>query len=273
MPSFTSLLLLQDNAQSVLLSLGSQTGQRAAYDPFGYHFEAVARVAFNGQVREAISECYLLGHGHRAYSPSLRRFLRPDALSPFGAGGLNGYVYCKGDPVNNQDPMGTTSIGTVLVGALFIASGVYLVTRDEPISKVAGYLVIAVGGFAALTGLFLGSGRGGIDSIKFRYRPSSQSSQGARNRMNSRSSVSSSSSSSSSAIPRSSRAPSRGNLPAGDSPIARRLPAYPRAMGIEPRTIISAAQPPPISQRPLVRKPPLHGSNWTLRSSPTNSVT
>ena len=40
------------------------------------------------------------------YRPVLRRFLAPDADSPFGEGGLNTYAYCAGDPVNRVDPSG-----------------------------------------------------------------------------------------------------------------------------------------------------------------------
>jgi hypothetical protein len=36
----------------------------------------------------------------------LRRFYSADKLSPFGAGGVNAYAYCQGDPVNNVDPSG-----------------------------------------------------------------------------------------------------------------------------------------------------------------------
>ncbi|RZI87154.1 MAG: RHS repeat-associated core domain-containing protein [Pseudomonas sp.] len=50
----------------------------------------------------------LLGNGHRAYSPSLMKFLSPDSLSPFGSGGLNAYAYCLNDPVNLTDPTGKT---------------------------------------------------------------------------------------------------------------------------------------------------------------------
>ncbi|WP_397457346.1 RHS repeat-associated core domain-containing protein, partial [Pseudomonas versuta] len=34
------------------------------------------------------------------------RFHSRDSLSPFGEGGLNGYAYCAGDPVNRIDPSG-----------------------------------------------------------------------------------------------------------------------------------------------------------------------
>jgi RHS repeat-associated protein len=57
-------------------------------------------------LREANIGWYLLGNGYRAYNPRLMRFHSPDSWSPFGRGGLNPYMYCVGDPVNNSDPTG-----------------------------------------------------------------------------------------------------------------------------------------------------------------------
>ncbi|WP_081263218.1 RHS repeat-associated core domain-containing protein [Pseudomonas putida] len=64
------------------------------------------RVGFNGELLECITGHYLLGNGYRAYSPLLMIFIQPDSWSPFGAGGLNPYCYCVGDPVNYRDPSG-----------------------------------------------------------------------------------------------------------------------------------------------------------------------
>lgn len=44
--------------------------------------------------------------GYRAYDPVVGRFLQMDSMSPFGAGGLNGYAYANNDPVNFWDPTG-----------------------------------------------------------------------------------------------------------------------------------------------------------------------
>jgi RHS repeat-associated protein len=49
---------------------------------------------------------YPLGNGYRLYDPVIMRFNKPDNMSPFGAGGLNAYVYCKGDPANYEDSTG-----------------------------------------------------------------------------------------------------------------------------------------------------------------------
>lgn len=65
--------------------------------------------AFAGEVLEADAGWYMLGE--RAYSPALRRFIAPDATSPFDGGGVNRYAYCGGDPVNRIDPSGHTWLG------------------------------------------------------------------------------------------------------------------------------------------------------------------
>ncbi|EJL89509.1 RHS repeat-associated core domain protein containing protein [Herbaspirillum sp. CF444] len=85
-------------------------------------------LGYNGQRRDAVSGTYHLGNGYRAYNPVLMRFNCPDNWSPFGAGGINPYAYCDGDPVNRADPSGHLSNGTIfgLVGGLIggIALGV-----------------------------------------------------------------------------------------------------------------------------------------------------
>ncbi|NNJ18092.1 RHS repeat-associated core domain-containing protein [Pseudomonas putida CSV86] len=63
-------------------------------------------LGFNGELFEHTTGHCLLGNGYRAYSPLLMIFIQPDSWSPFGAGGLNAYAYCKGDPVNAADPTG-----------------------------------------------------------------------------------------------------------------------------------------------------------------------
>uniref|UniRef100_UPI0006650D9E RHS repeat-associated core domain-containing protein n=1 Tax=Enterobacter bugandensis TaxID=881260 RepID=UPI0006650D9E len=64
---------------------------------------------FNGERMDPVSGHSHLGNGYRAYSPELVRFTCPDNLSPLGAGGINPYAYCAGDPVNHADPTGHLS--------------------------------------------------------------------------------------------------------------------------------------------------------------------
>jgi len=63
-----------------------------------------ARSRYTGERVETDPGWYLFGR--RPYDPVLQRFLAPDALSPFDAGGVNRYAYCGGDPINRIDPSG-----------------------------------------------------------------------------------------------------------------------------------------------------------------------
>lgn len=83
---------------------------QSAYSAYGYRSASQRMLGFNGGRVDRATGCYLLGNGHRAFSPCLMRFINSDSMSPFDAGGLNSYVYCLGDPVNRQDPQGTVSI-------------------------------------------------------------------------------------------------------------------------------------------------------------------
>lgn len=80
-----------------------------AYTPYGYIDRQARRVAmfgFNGDRYDPLTGNYPLGQGYRSYSPTLMRFHKPDALSPFGLGGFNAYAYCNGDPLNYRDDTG-----------------------------------------------------------------------------------------------------------------------------------------------------------------------
>ncbi|WP_447739210.1 RHS repeat-associated core domain-containing protein [Pseudomonas laurentiana] len=81
--------------------------QVLSYTAYG-HLPArvTAGLGFNGELRDSVMQAYALGNGHRFYRPALMRFLNPDAMSPFGRGGVNAYCYCEGDPINNADPSG-----------------------------------------------------------------------------------------------------------------------------------------------------------------------
>lgn len=101
MPTF---LLNIDRQQSVL---GSTSFHSRAYSPYGALSTAVGpELGFCGQHRDRLTQNYPLGNGYRFYSPTMMRFYSPDSISPFGAGGLNAYAYCLGDPVNHRDPGG-----------------------------------------------------------------------------------------------------------------------------------------------------------------------
>ena len=92
------------------LSLSGGTSTAFAWSPFGgvagRSGNTTSLPGFNGEREDPLSGVTHLGNGYRAYSPALRRFTCPDSESPFGEGGINPYVYCNHDPVNNTDPSG-----------------------------------------------------------------------------------------------------------------------------------------------------------------------
>lgn len=104
----TSTLLGTDAQRSVLHAVSGTKQQVFAYSPFGHTpaMQAHHLLGFNGERADSITGHYLLGNGYRAFNPVLMRFNSPDSLSPMGAGGINAYAYCMGDPINHVDPSG-----------------------------------------------------------------------------------------------------------------------------------------------------------------------
>ncbi|MEE4946319.1 RHS repeat-associated core domain-containing protein, partial [Pseudomonas alliivorans] len=101
--------LLMTNASNTVLGESTEGALRlATYSAYGEASgdELHCQLGFNGELRDTVSDWYLLGRGYRAYNPALMRFHSPDALSPFGSGGLNPYSYCLGNPIAFQDPTG-----------------------------------------------------------------------------------------------------------------------------------------------------------------------
>jgi len=93
------------------------------YSPYGYAeqwLKSQSLLSFNTEHLDRVSGCYLLGNGHRCYSPVLMRFFAPDRLAPFGPGGINLYAYCLGDPVNRHDPDGQASSFADMFRSVFL---------------------------------------------------------------------------------------------------------------------------------------------------------
>ncbi|MFP3516097.1 RHS repeat-associated core domain-containing protein [Pseudomonas sp. SIMBA_077] len=102
-------LLATDAQRSVVHALSSSGHHAQAYSVYGHPRIQSGQqrlLGFNGEAPDPLTGHYLLGNGHRGYNPVLMRFNSPDALSPFGKGGINTYAYCSGDPVNRSDPSG-----------------------------------------------------------------------------------------------------------------------------------------------------------------------
>lgn len=108
MPTAT-ILLAADRPRSILWCSEDQQSHAFTYTAYGYSGPvgvSSAALGFNGQHCDSLTGLYFLGNGYRVFSPVLMRFLSTDSLSPFGAGGVNAYSYCTGDPVNKVDPSG-----------------------------------------------------------------------------------------------------------------------------------------------------------------------
>lgn len=135
-----TMLLAVDLKNSVLAEIDASNPNQIAYSPYGQQSskrEVMTRLGFNGEMREAKPEWYLLGNGYRTYNPRLMRFHSPDSLSPFGEGGLNAYMYCGGEPVMNSDPTGHY-FGWISTGAQKIFGGLRtLTTRTASIATTA----------------------------------------------------------------------------------------------------------------------------------------
>ncbi|WP_433963111.1 RHS repeat-associated core domain-containing protein [Pseudomonas kurunegalensis] len=86
-------------------------------------YQYASMLRFNGQRKESATGHYLLGNGYRAFNTVLMRFHSPDSLSPMGAGGLNCYAYCGGDPVNNTDPSGHEIVSKVKLPSIRLKVG------------------------------------------------------------------------------------------------------------------------------------------------------
>ena len=173
-----TLLLGTDLQRSVLHSLNGALQHPRAYTPYGHQGGQQGLLGFNGEAPNPLTGHYLLGNGHRAYNPVLMRFNSPDTLSPFGAGGLNSYCYCLGDPVNRVDPNGQFSFALIAPAILAISGlagtingaipsvGFYASFKAVKAGtaktvhkiKVAGVMLTAAGGVIGATRLSMAVG-------------------------------------------------------------------------------------------------------------------
>ena len=132
----------QNNSLFWSRQVGSASGKHHSWSPWGNGKPNAALPGFNGERVDPVSGAYHLGNGYRAYNPVLRRFNCPDSMSPFGAGGINPYAYCAGDPVNHTDPSGHMRLRTI--ASITIASLAILGTV-----VTAGSSIVAAGGIMA----------------------------------------------------------------------------------------------------------------------------
>lgn len=139
-------------------------------------------LGFNGERQDKVIGSYFLGNGYRVYNPRIKRFQAYDRLSPFEQGGINGYAYCLGDPINIRDPSGHFAILGLLIGAIIgavvgaaisaaaegIRAAVTRTTFDWKQVGIGAALGFISGGFgAAAKGLKMGAqiGLAATDSV------------------------------------------------------------------------------------------------------------
>lgn len=129
---------------SVLLTTDGTNNEEHAYTPYGDRSPeaSTAVLGYTGERTDPDTGWLHLGNGYRPYHPGLMRFTAPDSLSPFGAGGINPYTYCAGDPINHTDPTGHLSWGAWLsigIGIVGLAAAVF----------TGGASIVAAGGLIA----------------------------------------------------------------------------------------------------------------------------
>ncbi|MCW7762629.1 RHS repeat domain-containing protein [Photorhabdus luminescens] len=102
-----------DNQGSVIQITGNTTTDYRSYTPLGYTPDigsgenlSDSDKGYIGQPTDPMSGDQLLGNGYRGYNPRIGCFMSQDRDSPFGRGGLNGYEFDNGNPINNTDPSG-----------------------------------------------------------------------------------------------------------------------------------------------------------------------
>jgi RHS repeat-associated protein len=140
-----------DQQQSVLTHVSGVQRSDVVYSPYGYHPAeggVFGLMGFNGEQLDPLTGLYLLGNGYRAYSPTLMRFLSPDSMSPFGAGGLNPYAYCLGDPINRVDPTGHVSwqsLAGIALSVFSIAASILTFGATTPLAIASLTLAVASG--------------------------------------------------------------------------------------------------------------------------------
>ncbi len=116
------------------------------------------RLLFPG--REYLVPLGLYDHRHRAYSPTLGRFLQVDPVA-FAGGDVNLYRFCANKPVNFVDPYGETPLVTAGVGG--VIGGLVAVVqaiRSGACWDEVGYAALRGAATGAVAGLVMGCGGG-----------------------------------------------------------------------------------------------------------------
>ncbi|WP_338637431.1 RHS repeat-associated core domain-containing protein [Spirobacillus cienkowskii] len=143
---------------------------------------------FNGELFDKTSGFQILGNGYRAYSPRLQRFIQYDEHSPFGKGGINGYIYANNNPIMFYDPTGEYAesilacsvLGAAImgIGGTIYAAGSFF-KWSMAVMKATSHLKLGWVGIGGLTGL--SAGATGIASSVYGYKSTKASEAGDKN--------------------------------------------------------------------------------------------
>ena len=113
---------------------------------------------FQGHRLDLTLGVYHTGNGYRIYDPAIYRFMQYDReMSPFGAGGLNGYAYVMNDPFNQIDPDGRFSFGAFFRGLISAIVSVVAFVITVATAGVAAPLAIGLAGVAMAAGVVSGA--------------------------------------------------------------------------------------------------------------------
>ncbi|MFD9823549.1 RHS repeat-associated core domain-containing protein [Streptomyces violascens] len=150
-------LLTTDTTHTIRLAASGTRQDTYAPTPYGQNPPHPTNIlGYTGQYTDPITGCYHLGNGTRTYNPVLARFTTPDTLSPFGAGGINPYTYCLGDPINRIDPTGHLSWMAWLGIGLGVAGLALTIVTGGASIAAAGGLMAALSA-ASTTTLVVGA--------------------------------------------------------------------------------------------------------------------
>ncbi|RDB35942.1 MAG: hypothetical protein DCC88_07395 [Spirobacillus cienkowskii] len=197
------LFYLTDQANSVIKTVDSKNEniQNVSYSPYGEVTNLISKqenynnklsYGFNGELTDSSSGLQILGNGYRAYNPKLRRFIQYDVHSPFGKGGINGYIFANNNPIMFQDPTGESATSAALLGVGVTASIVGIALSFFTFGASLGWSVAGLTAMAsqattqfalATTGLVTGiaSGATGIASSAYSYKASAALEAGNKN--------------------------------------------------------------------------------------------
>jgi RHS repeat-associated protein len=143
-------LFLTDQAHSVIRILEGNTllDIKLAYTPYGQSSDVseksnplkLSNIGFNGERTDSKTGFQFLGQGYRAYNPGLGRFMQYDVNSPFGKGGINGYIFAENNPIMKFDSTGESAASYAVMGVGILLSIIGIVAS-----------VVSFGGTLSLT--------------------------------------------------------------------------------------------------------------------------